>query len=180
MEANLKNRRSNYFIDKRFQSDFIFKFCILVITGSFISGLIIYLMSKSTLTTAFDNSRLTIKSTADFILPAVLLASTIVIVLIGLATVWVTIFTSHRIAGPLYRMTKDIEEVAGGNLKTRFSLRNHDELKRLAVSFDKMTESLRESIASIKETVAQLDKKAPQELGPELDKLKRTVNKFII
>ncbi|MGA2775900.1 MAG: methyl-accepting chemotaxis protein [Candidatus Omnitrophota bacterium] len=180
MVDNFKNKRRNYFIDKRFQSDFILKFCTLVITSSVISGLIIYLMSRSTLTTVFDNSRLTIKSTADFILPAVLLASAIVIVLIGLATVWVTIFTSHRIAGPLYRMTKDIEEVAGGNLKKRFSLRNHDELKRLAASFDKMTESLRESIASIKETVAQLDKKAPQELGPELEKLRRIVNKFII
>lgn len=178
MKDNFKNRRKQYFINKEFQSKFIIKFCMLVIIGSFISGLIIYLMSKSTVTTAFDNSRLTIKSTADFILPAVLLGSSVVIVVIGLATVGVTLFTSHRIAGPLYRLEKDIEEVAGGNLKMRFSLRYTDELKLLAASFDKMTENLRSNMASIKAALIELDKKAPQELRQELENLKQAVNKF--
>lgn len=178
MKDNSINRRKQFFIKKKFQFDFIIQFCVLVMIGSFISGLVIYLMSKSTVTTAFENSRLTIKSTADFILPAVLLGSAMVIVLIGLATVWITLFTSHRIAGPLYRMEEDVEKVAGGNLKVKFHLRDNDELKRLAASLDKMTESLKSSMALIKETVAELDDRVTPELKPKLESLKAAVNKF--
>jgi len=112
----MENRRHNYFIKKEFQRNFIIKFCTLVVIGAALSGGIIYTLSKSTVTTTFENSRLMIKSTADFILPSVLLASAVVIAVIGLATIAITLFTSHRIAGPLYRLEKDVEEVAAGNL----------------------------------------------------------------
>lgn len=180
MDRNLKNRRKNYFINKKFQSDFIIKFCLLVITGAFISGLMIYFMSKSTVTTVFENSRLTIKSTADFILPAVLLSSAVMIIYVGLATIAVTLFTSHRIAGPLFRMQKDIEEVIRGNLKMYFSLRKKDELKAMANSLNEMTKSLRLSITAIKDSITELEKKAPAELNPEVEKLKEAVEKFIV
>ena len=71
MKNQSQNRRRNYFIKKRFQTNFIIKFCALVAIGSIISGTIIYLMSRAALTTTFENSRLAIKSTADYILPAV-------------------------------------------------------------------------------------------------------------
>lgn len=157
METKFRNRRRNYYIKKEFQRNFILKFCTLVLIGSFISGIIIYAMSTSTVTTTFINSRLTIKSTADFILPSVLLSSIIVIVVIGLASIWVTLFTSHRIAGPLYRMEKDVQEVAAGNLKMRFSLRQGDEIKPLAASLDTMTETLRSRIADAKTAEEELE-----------------------
>jgi nitrogen fixation/metabolism regulation signal transduction histidine kinase len=126
MEEKFKNRRRNYFIKKKFQRDFILKFCGLVVGGSIISGVIIFMMSKNTLTSAFENSRLVIKSTADFILPAVCLSSAVVLILVGLAAIMITLFTSHKIAGPLYRMEQDVKEVAGGNLKIKFNLRGSD------------------------------------------------------
>ena len=104
MEDDFQNRRRTYFIKKKFQRNFIIKFCVLAIAGAIISGAIVYMMSKSTVTTTFENSRLTIKSTADFILPAVLLSTFVFVVFIGIATVLVTLFASHKIAGPLYRM----------------------------------------------------------------------------
>ena len=143
MEREFKNRRKNYFIKKKFQRNFIIKFCALVIIEAIIFGAIVYMMSKATVTTTFEDSRLVIKSTADFILPTILLGSAAVIVFTGLITVIITLFTSHRIAGPLYSMEKDIEEVASGNLKKKFDLRQEDEIKELAASLDKMTQTLR-------------------------------------
>lgn len=179
MEAEVRNRRRNYFIDKRFQRKFILKFCTLVAIGAVISGSIVYMMSKSTVTTTFENLRLTIKSTADFILPSVLLGSAVVIVVIGLASIAVTLFTSHRIAGPLYRMAKDIEEVSSGNLKKRFNLRSADELKPLAKGLDDMTQSLRNDINGIKCDVAGLEAAGESEQAKEkVRKIKETLSKF--
>ncbi len=175
----MKNRRRNYFIKKKFQRNFILKFCTLVTIGAIISGTIIYMMSKATVTTTFENSRLTIKSTADFILPAVLLSSAIVIIVIGLAAVAVTLFASHRIAGPLYRMEKDIEGVASGNLKKRFNLRITDEIKVLAEGLDNMTQALRADIDRIKRSVDELESiDDSEELKKKIQELKGTLSKF--
>ena len=174
-----QNRRRNYYIDKKFQTYFILKFCVLVLVGSFISGFIIYAMSKSTVTTTFVNSRLAIQSTADYILPAVFLASLVVIAIIGIATIAVTLFTSHKIAGPLYRMDKDLQEVMNGNLKLRFNLRIGDEIKPLAASLDLMTQTLRARIDEMKKCVGELESRALNtELKEKLAKLKEHLGKF--
>jgi len=151
-------KRRKFYINKTFQRDFIIRFCILVALGAIVSTLIIYSMASSTVTTSFENSKLTIKSTADYILPAVLLASAVVIVLVGIATVAITLFTSHKIAGPLYRIEKDVEEVASGKLNMNFHLRKGDEIKPLAESLHIMTASLREKILKIKKELGELEK----------------------
>lgn len=154
---DFRNRRKNYYIKKEFQRNFIIRFCLLVLAGSAISAFIIYMMSRATVTTTFENSRLIIKSTADFILPTVLISTGAVIVLVGIATIFITMRTSHKIAGPLYRMEKDVEEVAAGNLKKRFNLRVDDELKPLAAGLDGMVRELNNRVAEIKKAVADLE-----------------------
>lgn len=177
---NFKKRRKNYFIKKKFQVNFILKFCGLLVAGSFLSGLIIYVMSRNALTTAFENSRLVIKSAVDFIMPAVLLSSLTVIILIGLAAILVTLYVSHRIAGPLYRMEKDAQEVASGDLKKRFIIRGTDELKALAESLDEMAQNLKSSIGAIKDAASELEKDAPPEMKAKLEKLNKVLDKFSV
>jgi methyl-accepting chemotaxis protein len=157
MKDLIRNRRRNYFIDRRFQADFILKFCALVLIGSLISGVIIYRMAGSTVTTTFENSRLTIKSTADFILPSVLVSGLVVIVVTGLATIAVTLFTSHRIAGPLYRMEKDVRDITGGDLTVKFHLRQRDEIKPLATGLDEMVMTLKTRVSDIKKAAEELE-----------------------
>ena len=184
METIFRERRRNYYINKKFQRNFIIKFCSLVALGSVISAAVIYEMSKATVTTTFENSRLAIKTTADFILPTVLLSGAVVIVVIGVATIIITLFTSHKIAGPLYRMDKDVQEVAAGNLAKRFNLRQGDEIRPLAESLDRMAERLRVDIAEAKNAFSELES-AP-DLGPAssakakdaLRRLKSVIEKF--
>ena len=180
MSEDFRNKRRNYFINRPFQAKFILKFCFLVVIGSVVSGGIVYLMSKSTVTTSFENSRLVIKSTADFVLPAVLLAGSVVLVITGLGAIAVTLFTSHRLAGPLYRLEKDVEEVARGNLKKRFQLRKTDEIKPLAVSLQKMTDILRKNVEMIKKDVDGLDAEINSEpLRRKVTEIKIKLGKFI-
>jgi len=158
MEAQSKNRRRNYFIKKRFQASFIIKFCLLIVIGSLLSGAIVYFMSKSTLTATFENSRLVMKNTGEYILPAVFLSSSIVIVAIGFAAILVTLFTSHKIAGPLYRIEKDIEAMVDGDLSKPISLRERDEIKPLAESLNQMRENLSKDVTTMKESLFDLEK----------------------
>ena len=151
---NFKERRKNYYIKKEFQRNFILKFCTLIVIGAILSGVIIYYYSLSTVTTTFENSRLTMKTTADFILPTILFSSAIVILLVGIATIIVTLLTSHRIAGPLFRIEKDVGEIADGDLKVRFNLRSTDEIKALAVALDVMVRNLHSKAVELKKDIA--------------------------
>ena len=189
MTEKSQNRRKNYFIKKKFQVVFIIKFCILVIISVCISAGIIYALSRASMTTSFEDSRLVIKSTADFILPTVLLSSAVVIFCIGIATVIVTLFTSHKIAGPLYRMEKDVEEVASGNLKKKFHLRDNDELKGLADALEQMTQSLKADIHDLKISTSELETTVKEcearesdvslkDLRDRITKMKEALEKF--
>lgn len=153
----MPNRRRQYFVDKKFQTAFIVKFASLVVIATAVSGAIVYFMAKSTVTTSFENSRLVIKSTADFILPSVLLSGAIAIVSIGLATILIATIASHRIAGPVYRLGKDIKEVSTGNLQIRFGLRKNDEMKSLADDLNVMVEVFRNDVAGIKKIYSELE-----------------------
>lgn len=178
----MPNRRKKYFINKRFQTKFIIKFAALVIIAAAISGAIVYLMARSTVTTSFENSRLVIKSTADFILPSVLLSAVIVIISIGLATIIVAIFTSHKIAGPLYRLEKDLKEVSGGDLRMTFSLRKNDEMKSLADGLNIMVGGLKNDVINIKkissEIEAALKSNNAESARARLEDLKKVIEKF--
>ena len=182
MEDN-KNRRKNYYIRKEFQRNFIFKFCFLVLAGSAISACIIYVASRATVTTSFDNLRLVIRSTSDYIMPSVLLGSIVVIIVTGIATIAITLFTSHKIAGPLYRIEQDINKVASGNLRQEFSLREHDEIRPIAEALNSMTGLLKGEISELKKSVDEMEtlassKNAPQEIRDKIKSLRARLENF--
>ena len=187
MSTNFSNRRRNFYIKKEFQRNFILKFCALVAAGSVISGAIVYAMSKSTVTTIFDNSRLVIKGTGEYILPTVLFSGIIVVLLVGIATIIITLFTSHKIAGPLYAIEKRVDEIARLNLNTEFHLRTYDEIKPLAVGMNVMASNLKKGLRDIKLALSELEAvmgksdyaNVPPETRNKLDDLKKAIEKFI-
>ncbi|MDD5634588.1 MAG: HAMP domain-containing protein [Candidatus Omnitrophica bacterium] len=152
-------RRRNYFIKKGFQAKFILKFCSLVISGAVISGAILfsYIFLRGTVTTAFINSRLSIISTADYVLPILVVASIIAVVIIGLGTIFTVLFISHRIAGPLYRIEKSVEAIGAGNLNVKIVLRTTDEVQNMAEKINDMTHSLNVNFRKIKDEYGKFD-----------------------
>lgn len=186
MTTDFRGRRRNFYIKKEFQRNFILKFCALVASGAVIFGAMIYMLSVSTVTTTFENSRLAIKSTSDYILPAVLLSGAVMIVLIGIATIIVTLFTSHKIAGALYAIEKRVDEISALNLKTEFRLRADDQVKPLAVGLNVMTGNLRKGITDIKAALSELEKtielqyraEVPSDMRERLEQLKAKAGAF--
>lgn len=179
-------RRRHYFIKKDFQRGFIIKFCLLILLGVLISTGLLLLFSQNTLTSSFQHSRLVIRSTALAILPATILTSLITLALITLATIAVTLFVSHKLAGPLFRFEKEIKEIAKGDLTTEIHLRKKDQISDMALSLNHMAVSLREKVIVIRTGIAQLKKLAseqdvPQDLIDGLeDLLQKIENNFKI
>lgn len=179
MNNIMYKRRRIRIIKMEFQRNFILKFCVIIILSALIIASIVYALSMSSATTVFENSRLEVKSTADFILPLLILSSLVAIIAAGSITAIVTLFISHRIAGPLYRLEKDIAEVNNGNLNVEIRVRKKDELQDLARSLNLMLKSIRNTLA---ETVKELQNIAAGALSEsdreKLEKAKNLLKKF--
>ncbi len=157
-QTDNKNRRraKNYFIKKELQSRFILKFCLLVILACAIMGALVYALSEKTTTTGFEDLRLTVKSTADFILPTLLLSSLVAVILVSLATIIVFLFISHRFAGPIHRLETELVEIGKGDLTTDIRLRKKDELKPLAAIVNNMVHNIRNPLSAAQAKISEL------------------------
>ena len=151
MQRHKENRRRNYFIDRSFQSKFIIKFCLIVIAASLVTGALTYYFNTGTTTVAFENLKVVVKSTADFILPTIFFIIIIVTVLVGIAAIIVTLFTSHKIAGPLYRLKAELEKMKSGNFSSPIYVRTGDQLQKIVSEFDGMRTGLKNSFSTLKE-----------------------------
>ncbi len=174
------NKRKNYFIKKQFQVRFILKFCILLLAGVILSTGLLFLFSQDTLTSSFQQSKLEIRNTAVAILPSVIYTNLITLGLVTLATVIVTLFVSHKIAGPLFRFEQELKEIGEGNLTKRVVLRKKDQITDMADRLNDMVASLQEKIRDIQGDVEGIRRSASQQkaqgsLIEDLDKLQQKV-----
>lgn len=76
----------------------------------------------------------------ELIIPALLVNNLIIIIIILV----IGVFSSHRIAGPIYRIKTDIDKVLAGDKDVRIVLRRKDSLKEIADSFNLLIERIRE------------------------------------
>lgn len=149
-------RRRNYFIKKKFQIDFTIKFLIIILIEVILAiGFFIYL-SRGTLTTGFVGSDFRIAKTSEFFLPTLFLSNLIILAITGVIGIAVLIVMSHRIAGPLHRFEKVLEEIGKGDLTHRFKLRDNDQLSELADSITELTVSMDKRISDAKLKIQEL------------------------
>jgi len=169
MQDCSKNRRKTYFISGSFQKRFILKFCLLIAGASLLTGFFIYLFNRSTTTVAFEELRIAVKSTSDFILPITLQILTVTAFLAGAAVIFITLFTSHKISGPLYRLCTELEKMKQGDLSRKVKLRADDQIQDLASELDELRIRLKESIDALRENVEPL-KKCVEDKDCSMDK----------
>jgi methyl-accepting chemotaxis protein len=156
-QSTANNRRGNYFILKGFQTRFILRYIALVTVGMvFFSG-ILYLLVDKSLGESLYQAHLTIQSTGKLLLPYLLLTGILSVVVIGVGAVLVTLYISHKIAGPLYRIQTCIDDLGNGDLTVRAKLRTHDQLILLAESFNHAAEKLATQVDAITREGEKLD-----------------------
>ena len=102
-----------------------------------------------------------------------------VCILITLAIVFFfALVTSHRMAGPIFRLRKVLEEMAGGNLSGQVRLREKDSFKNLAEEVNNLGKSWRVSIKEMREISDHFDRGDPGERQQHLNRLKEILAAF--
>jgi len=81
------------------------------------------------------------------------------ILLVIIQIVMLTVFFSHKIAGPVYRFEKVCHEMIHGNYTSEIHLRKGDELKNLASLLNEVIRATRERLSSLKDAKTEEEKK---------------------
>jgi len=151
--------RRTYFIEPRFQTMFIIKFCLIVLFTSIVLSGIVLVLSDSSTTVTIENARVQVRNTVDFILPLVVQAFWIAAVFSAVSVGLLTLLTSHRISGPLYRLKQDAYRIANGDLSAGFKIRSNDQIQEFADSLAQMAASMRVRLTAMRDDVSELKKR---------------------
>lgn len=180
------NRRTNYFIEKQFQTKFILKFCSLVALGGLITIGIIYFLAMRTTTVAIVNSRIIAQTTAYYILPILIQTVFLTVFAVVLMAIALTLFNSHRIAGPFYRIKQTLKQLEQGDFSSNCNLRQLDQLKDIVEALNRMIEENKSKLRLLKEDChclrsglgPVLERITNQEEKEKVEEIKKNLAKF--
>lgn len=82
----------------------------------------------------------------DFLLKSISQKAFLILIFLITIITFGTMFVTHRIAGPLYRIHMLLKEIKRGNLNVNFKLRKGDQLQELASVLDNLFSGFRVSI----------------------------------
>ena len=137
-----KFKRRKLLVDVPFQLRMILRFTVSIVCASFVVGILIFCLAQTSTTGAIEKARVFVKPPSDFILPVLVLTVLSVAVIAGLGVMFMTLFVSHRIVGPVFRIKKEVDLLRQGQIKRNFSTREKDQLKDLSKCLQDMTDTL--------------------------------------
>ena len=146
-------KRKNYFIEKKFQTKYLLLTLLLLLSYTFV--FIVVIFAPYILTLYFDYP-LSEKNEAA---RALLLLHGTVWPWIGgviLFFCMISVFISHKVAGPLFRLKKSLIRVTQGDLDVVIKLRKWDDLKDLAEHINTLIEELRTFVITLRDDYALL------------------------
>jgi len=131
--------RKKYVINKDLQLRLLFKFLFSLLIISFVIVWNFYYATWTMLANDLRGLGLSVLKSS--------ISIRMIILSICLILVFTTfsIFISHRIAGPIYKIKSVIDEMARGSIPSRIFLRKNDEFKELAESVNNLIEYLNEN-----------------------------------
>lgn len=139
-------KRRHFFIDRQFQMKYILLviFMLLMYTVVFVATLFIPQLLPLIFNSPLDER---VKAAEILLLyhenvwPAVF----IVIPLFG----FFSIFITHKIAGPIYRLKLKLEQMTAWDLDSRLTLRKGDDLQELAACVNHLSAELQDFVANL-------------------------------
>lgn len=151
----MKNRRSiiNYSIKRHMQFRLLFRVMLICLIATGLAATFFYFYSDREIGQSFRHFHIQARNFLDFLLPAV-----IITLIVGVAIAFgIALFFPHTIAGPLYRIEKELSEKLGnGDLTVKFFVRKGDEIGELADALNIMMGKLRLKIGNIKKASDEL------------------------
>ncbi len=125
------------------------KVTVIVLLGALLAGSLLYLTSEYFVGGSYIETlqRLAMARAEIVRKSFIIYVFTGILIIIGLGLV--TLFYSHRVAGPLFRLSRESRRIAGGDLTVKVRLRQKDAIHPLAETLNEVVEAYRKRIIDL-------------------------------
>ncbi|MFH1019677.1 MAG: methyl-accepting chemotaxis protein [Pseudomonadota bacterium] len=152
--TGFKRKKLNMTVKKELQRWLLVRIFGVVLLSSLIAALILYFYTNRELGDSLYDAHITIRRVSDLLWP-VIAAGSLVSLLSGML---LAIFLPQKIAGPIYRIEKELEELGKGDLKVKIKLRPRDPFQDLAGTINQTIGGIRVRIRKIQDICNELEK----------------------
>ncbi len=152
---SVRNRRKkiNFSVKRQMQMRLFFRVVSIAAAGIGLMAVIFYFYSYREISGSYRQFHIQAQNFLDYLLPAVILSLSAAVVFAAA----ITVFFPHKIAGPLYRIEKDLKEkVSKGDFTVRFAIRKGDEVSELPETVNLLLEKLRNMVEKAKTPAGEL------------------------
>jgi len=171
-KKNFKRKRFfNFSIKKRLQFRMLVKIWIIIFITLLLTGIIFYFYSDINVGKSYRLFHVKADNFLDFLFP-VLLTGFFSSLVLGF---FATVFFPYAIAGPLYRIEKELVDIGNGDLKKKIKIRKGDEVGDLANSMNTMVEGLRTKIKKMGDISGHIDELVAQASGENIDDIVKKI-----
>lgn len=135
-------------IERPIQLDFSFvfqlKYSLVMMAGSMLTSLVLYLYLDRKLGESYFETRMTLKGLEQVLPSSIVVTFIIQLILIIILTVAINLFVTHKIGGPVYRYELSLNSILKGDLRYDVHTRDGDQLKSMVGSLNGCQGSVRQ------------------------------------
>lgn len=150
-----KKKKEASVIDRAFKIRFGMKLCLFATSALLAATAFVYSVTSQKLGGGYAEAVYTIANLKVKIFPLIF-ASFYTAGILAFATISIaviSVFFSHRIAGPIYRMERSLEAIESGDLTTTTKLRSGDQFMPVAEDMNGMVRALNHRVKSMHEAL---------------------------
>jgi len=149
MNKQTRFKRRNYFVNQEFQGKLIFNYFLIAAIGSILFMAVFSFFSSNTLSISYDNYNLQLGVTPAILFKKILSTQWLFLIFGGGLVVIVTLFLTHRVAGPFFKLENSLDVMIKGDISKEIWLRGKDEGKELTEKINRFNIILSEKLSLI-------------------------------
>ncbi len=147
----MKNRRRQYVTDRKYQWRTVLEVASICAAGLLVNLTLFNYLSYRKLEALRWKSHIQADTIADIVTPQLVYTGVLSAGITLLALLFFFLYLMRRTAGPLFRLKRDVEKAAMGDLSVNIYLRRDDDFKDVARECNRAIETLRNSFSLLKE-----------------------------
>jgi methyl-accepting chemotaxis protein len=153
-------------VERDFKLRFGVKFCLLTIIGMLAITLFLFFATSESLGGSYRSAIYTIYNLKINIFPLLFSSfySILILVVVTAAIAVISIFFSHRMAGPMVHLERSLEVIGSGDLTYSSKLRKGDQLLPISEEINSMVKSLNHKVRGSKDALLEI-KRCEEALG---------------
>lgn len=151
--TGFKRKKLNLAVKKELQRWLLVRIFGVVLLTSLIAALILYFYANKEIGDSFCDAHITIRRVSDLLWPVIAAGSMVSLV----SGMLLAVFLPQKIAGPIYRIEKELEELVRGDLTVEIRLRPKDPFQDLVGGINQSIASLRSRVRKIQDICNELE-----------------------